>query len=827
MEFGSETGKVEFLFGGPDCRSTALTAADDNSVTTPALTPIKASGLMKLMRFGGLISKQWPVACGAFLLATVLGLLWWSPWEPREPVYDGKPLTYWLSRIAEPHTPQSFLKDTNAIPFLVKALERDTWIGGAIYRKQVWPKLPPMFQKHLPPPANAAAARTMAAVCLRKMGPLAAPAIPALIRVLKEDEDSGARFNALWALAAIGNGDSTAISALAEALKDRDQSVRHAALTTLQIAAAASPRGITNGIPESVQTLLQDTDGTRVYLARRDADRNLVAIETLDESVLNLITNDQQFITVAMGAGTGELPILLRVTRALKVIQTIEALPASEQESACRAFFTRALAAHTNQLTRPVHSTGGPAWQSLVSTRLSLFAAMFTTADLGLRGLLHEEFVQVGSVRSIMHSISELNLLRLVVSHDRAPGTNLLAVLEESLKTDAARTVSTKLRMTNWVDRVQALARVTGQPPPQVKMGNSNSVNLARDCDLLAWKGYETYDEDAAQKKQAQEDLVLELRRAVLGLSREQGVLQLERPRQPVPTPGPTAAGGARWTPNAPDLDSLRRETLHESILDLITNALQYVGGYERFGAQIQLETMLASRRALKVIQDIEALPAAQQRQACEEFFKTVFQEQTNALSIFVRWWEEPSRATNVIPRLDSRLMATCVATFTAADLGLRDLLSDELAQLDRFGDDVVNPFCLRHAAEDTDKRLAAEMRRYAQPDNRFQLNLLRLAALRDTNDRGKLLALLDEELRSNQLRTTNSVIPITAWDAPTTRFEEWRLAGTGKKMEEKDVIRRYDFLDWDPPGPHSDADRETQRELVRKLRLLVLGTQR
>jgi hypothetical protein len=52
------------------------------------------------MMRGELTTKRWPNVGGMSLIAALVGLLWWSPWEPQpipEPVYNGKPLTQWLA----------------------------------------------------------------------------------------------------------------------------------------------------------------------------------------------------------------------------------------------------------------------------------------------------------------------------------------------------------------------------------------------------------------------------------------------------------------------------------------------------------------------------------------------------------------------------------------------------------------------------------------------------------------------------------------------------------------------------------------------------------
>jgi hypothetical protein len=180
------------------------------------------------------------LVCGVLLVAA-LGLLWWSPWEPPEPVYDGKPLSYWLITGAPAATrpPASLFSDSNAVPFLIEAIRRDSWFGATIYRKRLWPKLPATIQRCLPPPpaaANAGDIRCYAAAILKNMGPMAKPAIPALVRALKEDDDHNVRHRAvesLWDLRDT-NGDSTVSAALVRALRqDEDPRVRYSAADSL------------------------------------------------------------------------------------------------------------------------------------------------------------------------------------------------------------------------------------------------------------------------------------------------------------------------------------------------------------------------------------------------------------------------------------------------------------------------------------------------------------------------------------------------------------------------------------------------------------------
>ena len=91
-------------------------------------------GSINHVRIGALIAKHWPVVCGVMLVAAVSGLLWWSPWEPPDPVYRGRRLSIWLERkpgsgSLEDATEAVRQAGTNAIPTLLRMLRaRDSAI---------------------------------------------------------------------------------------------------------------------------------------------------------------------------------------------------------------------------------------------------------------------------------------------------------------------------------------------------------------------------------------------------------------------------------------------------------------------------------------------------------------------------------------------------------------------------------------------------------------------------------------------------------------------------------------------------------------------------
>ncbi len=179
------------------------------------------------------------------LVVFLVAALGWAGWQavrplPPEPVYHGKPLSYWLAIEPVP----GFLRveskpDSNAIPFLIAALKRDSWAGAAFYRKWLWPKLyprlPPSARKRLPPPRfGNPIVRQNAATLLGDMGTVGSRSIPALIKALKVDEDVSVRACAAWALGKFGTWNKSVVAALTQAsTKDTNARVRVIALATL------------------------------------------------------------------------------------------------------------------------------------------------------------------------------------------------------------------------------------------------------------------------------------------------------------------------------------------------------------------------------------------------------------------------------------------------------------------------------------------------------------------------------------------------------------------------------------------------------------------
>ena len=166
------------------------------------------------------------------LLAAVLGLLAWVAFKPREPVYRGMPISYWIDRTGQEVPDAAFFPpvDSNAIPFLVKALKRTTGPVPGYYgtiRKHA-----PAFVRrhiHVPLPITPWKVRANAAQVLGQVGANSEPAISGLLRVLKEEDSALVRLYAVESLQKIGKGNDNVTQAVIAALKDKAPEVRDAA----------------------------------------------------------------------------------------------------------------------------------------------------------------------------------------------------------------------------------------------------------------------------------------------------------------------------------------------------------------------------------------------------------------------------------------------------------------------------------------------------------------------------------------------------------------------------------------------------------------------
>jgi hypothetical protein len=193
------------------------------------------------------------------LIAVVIGGVMSWVFQPPEPLYQGRTMSYWLNSSAYDIDSNHELSESlwrsfgsNAVPYLRKNLQAtDGPIKKAYWaiRRSAFRYLPMRVYRHLaeynPPPA--AIIRWRAADALGYIGPGAAPAIPDLIRLSKTDTSAimspgFVRGRALYALGNIGQYlkptdplYQAAGEALVAALKDPDPYASSAAANDLKL----------------------------------------------------------------------------------------------------------------------------------------------------------------------------------------------------------------------------------------------------------------------------------------------------------------------------------------------------------------------------------------------------------------------------------------------------------------------------------------------------------------------------------------------------------------------------------------------------------------
>jgi hypothetical protein len=260
---------------------------------------------------------------------------------------------------------------------------------------------------------------------------------------------------------------------------------------------------------------------------------------------------------------------------------------------------------------------------------------------------------------------------------------------------------------------------------------------------------------------------------------------------------------------------TLRRESLDRSICRLTSDSQQYSGymgsGGDAF-SQDNLEEMLTSRRAVKVLQSMRALPPAKREAKCRQMFAQAFRVHTNTFRVVLENYKNPSLPKNTQSVLAMQL-ALCAALFAAAESGQRGLLAEEFAQLDRFRDEFELHLFSRSPP---DNRPLSLFLRHVQPDHRFQVNILRLAASAATPSTN-LVNEVDQACFAMGMRTKK--ITIAGWDAQTGGMTTRGRASV--PADPSLAVTEYTFLA--KGSGRFNYSLEVGRGFVEKLRSLVL----
>lgn len=183
------------------------------------------------------------------LLVAVAGAVAWQVLRVREPVYRGRPISFWIKRwgdVYAPWDPQYPDFDRGglwwlpgagpkAVPFLIKALNRRDGLWGKHYEK-LWLQSPPWLRARLPRPILAVLIRVNAASALGAMGAAAKPAVPALLAMMRKSQLSPERTSACSALGQLAKQDHTVRAALIKCLSDTQPGVRSGAAFALAVA---------------------------------------------------------------------------------------------------------------------------------------------------------------------------------------------------------------------------------------------------------------------------------------------------------------------------------------------------------------------------------------------------------------------------------------------------------------------------------------------------------------------------------------------------------------------------------------------------------------
>jgi hypothetical protein len=254
---------------------------------------------------------------------------------------------------------------------------------------------------------------------------------------------------------------------------------------------------------------------------------------------------------------------------------------------------------------------------------------------------------------------------------------------------------------------------------------------------------------------------------------------------------------------------ALKKSALEHSMDDLINYGPESSFIYRNFG-QDDLETILSGRHSIEMLHSIERLSKKDRAAACRLLFDKAYKAHTNAFCGLLKHVADPSYAA-VHPNVGATKMALSTALFATADLGRRDLLSGQFAQLDDFRCEFTARWTTLVSAH---PQMGVFTLETYLPDNRLQVNILRLAAARAAGSAG-LLQQFDAECRLARMKT--NALPVADWDSREPPYERIIISGLFPSRG----WSNYMVYEWEAP----DFGRDNEREdgVVSKLRSIVL----
>lgn len=196
--------------------------------------------------------------CFAGVLSSVLSLAL----SRREPRYEGKRISHWINHLQATQSNDSQVShifdsvevsfksrgmtfdpgqivfpkvDSNAVPYLIKALDRPSGRLSHVYCLML-SKLPECMQRRLPVPKVVRKESGQLAVLevLRRLDAQAMPAIPKIADLVRRDESDVVRLYAVYGLTRFATNDKRAATALEQAMnEDRNILIRLKAAAAL------------------------------------------------------------------------------------------------------------------------------------------------------------------------------------------------------------------------------------------------------------------------------------------------------------------------------------------------------------------------------------------------------------------------------------------------------------------------------------------------------------------------------------------------------------------------------------------------------------------
>jgi hypothetical protein len=260
-------------------------------------------------------------------------------------------------------------------------------------------------------------------------------------------------------------------------------------------------------------------------------------------------------------------------------------------------------------------------------------------------------------------------------------------------------------------------------------------------------------------------------------------------------------------------IKAIAKETHEETIENILTNGNQFFGegyGYNTSFGEYELERVIGARRAAKFLAELQAMPPGEGLHQSTNLFVRVLREYEDGLHAVIQAREHnltPTKYVNYSAR-----PPMCLALFAIAETGRRDVLAEQFDRLDEFQ----KRFEVLAEKAYTNEYERKRRIQLCVPEPRFQLNVLRLVVLRDSNARDALNK-IDAYCRS--LNMTTNEIPIVAWNARTTFFE-YRV---GSKPDVSKGVTTYVFYNWDTSYLLPSRFNE-KRDIVRQVRGLAFS---